>query len=156
MPPCHTSLLFVIFLLVAGNVSSSYLSDPSIAEALHVGSVPYRFFSSDAALALLDDFSQSIISLYPEILAQGVKVLVYNGIYDLMCSAVGVETFVQKINYPDVIQPWIRSQKQFWKINNSIAGFVKQYKTLTFVWVVESGHFVLDQQPLTETRESLY
>ena len=74
--------------------------------------------------------------------------LVYNGDYDLMCSAAGVETFVQKIIFSDVVQPWIQSQKQFWKVNNSLAGFVKQYKTLTFVWVLESGHFVLDQQPL--------
>ena len=48
------SLLLVVFLLFAGNVSSSYLSETSIAEELHVGSVPFKYFSSDAVFALLE------------------------------------------------------------------------------------------------------
>ncbi len=125
-----------------------YLSRSSIGGALHVGSNPYSYVSQEAIVALLEDVSKSCLSLYTEILQRNIRVMVYNGVYDMLCNAPGVERMLYSISFPEVIQPFINAKKTVWQVDNKIAGFVKQYQNMNFVWIVESGHFVMNEQPI--------
>jgi carboxypeptidase C (cathepsin A) len=151
--------------LMAGNVSiyditnysydtayninfARYLMQNNMSQILHAGSTAYNYFSVDAAMALWSDVSKSVLPLYKEILSRDIPVIVYNGVYDLLCNAVGVEQMLYSIQYPELIQPFIDTKRSVWTVDKKVAGFTKQYHNLSFIWVVQSGHFVMNEQPL--------
>ncbi|KAL5006080.1 hypothetical protein ScPMuIL_017238 [Solemya velum] len=84
---------------------------------------------------------------YLKILAAGKRMLVYNGDVDMACNFLGDEWFVDDLNIPV-----IAARKAWYYLDDmktkQVAGFVKQFKDITFVTVRGSGHMVPTDRPI--------
>lgn len=75
-----------------------------------------------------------------------LNLIVYNGDTDMMCNFLGDEWFVDDLNAKVV------SDYKPWFVNEQVAGFVKEFKGITYMTVRGSGHMV----PTDKPAEALY
>ena len=87
---------------------------------------------------LVDDEMKSVKYLFPELL-QYYKVILYNGNFDFTIPNNGAEMWINSIPWSGQ-QNYAQSQRVVWKVNNNVAGFVKQYQSLTQAIVWNAGH----------------
>ncbi|MGH0142291.1 UNVERIFIED_CONTAM: hypothetical protein FKN15_002873 [Acipenser sinensis] len=71
----------------------------------------------------------TMIDFYLKLLAQGLRVLVYNGDTDMACNFLGDQWFVEQLNMKKT------TEYQHWLYDNQIAGFYEQFSNLTFLTV---------------------
>ncbi|KAJ9184375.1 hypothetical protein P3X46_004106 [Hevea brasiliensis] len=99
--------------------------------------------------ALLGDFMKPRIQEVDELLAKGIRVIIYNGQLDLICSTKGAEAWLNKLKWDGL--------KNFLSVdptplyckgdNTTTKGFTSSYKNLSFYWILGAGHFVPVEQP---------
>jgi len=82
----------------------------------------------------------------PATLAGGVQVLVYSGMYDLICNYYGGNAWTSQLQWPG--QSGFNSQQMAnWKVGSVTAGSFKSYSNLTWLEVEAAGHMVPHDQP---------
>ncbi|XP_048235854.1 serine carboxypeptidase-like 51 isoform X2 [Ricinus communis] len=99
--------------------------------------------------ALVDDFMKPRIQEVDELLAKGIRVIVYNGQLDLICSTKGAEAWVNRLKW-DGLKNFLKQERTplYCKNDNTTTkGFRSSYKNLSFFWVMGAGHFVPVEQP---------
>lgn len=75
-----------------------------------------------------------------------LKVLIYNGQNDFVVNTSGVLQYLNSLNWNGV-NNWKNADKQIWKIDGEIVGWVKNYGNLWFGLVNKAGHLVPFDQP---------
>ena len=122
---------------------TQYLNRKDVREALHVdpgtpGS--WEFRSERVARLLANGVQESTAHLFPRLLAE-LRVLVYTGLYDLDANLMGVDAWLQALDWPGRDElakssrtPWVRCRKQF--------GQAQAVGNLTVVVVTDAGHAV--------------
>lgn len=79
-------------------------------------------------------------------------ILFFNGVYDLTCNHAGNERFLDMLPWQHT-KDWITSKRYAWdatngnKVTSKPAGYVKSFKNLIFLKVMDSGHMVPMDQP---------
>ncbi|CAK4086924.1 unnamed protein product [Aphanomyces euteiches] len=124
---------------------AKFLNSPQVQAKLHVNKtweevnfVTYNAFSVD--------FMKDYVQFVPDLLAGGVRVLIYAGDADLMCNWLGNEAWTKKLEWPSKkeyndapVKPLVVAGKQ--------AGEVRSSNNLSFVRVYNAGHMVPTNQP---------
>ena len=76
---------------------------------------------------------------------QAVRLLFFNGVTDLICNHVGNEILLEKLPWSHR-DDWVNAKRSAWKSKadpgDKISGYIKEYKNLLFLKVLESGHMV--------------
>jgi len=72
--------------------------------------------------------------------------LVYTGQYDFVTNSLGLERWMDELNW-NWWQQWNKATSLEWKIDNKVVGTVRNFKQLTFVNLYNSGHHVSRDQP---------
>jgi len=101
---------------------------------------------SSEVYSMTTDFMESSAMLFPYIL-DNINVLMWIGQDDLLLNTPSVENLVTNFNWPG-IQGLLNTNKMIWKVNGTVAGYVKNYSTFTFVHLLKSGHIGCHDQPL--------
>ena len=70
-----------------------------------------------------------------------IKVVIYNGQFDLIVNILGTTNWVNKLQYPDA-DKFKASPKKALKKDKKILGFYKTHGKFSFYWVLKSGHMV--------------
>lgn len=86
---------------------------------------------------------------YRTLFENGIRILIFNGDTDMVCSLNGNLEWIESLNL-DVIEPW--RQWRAYGDENNIAGYIIKYKELTFCTIKGAGHEVPKYKP----KESYY
>lgn len=128
-----------------------YLNLKSVRKALHI---PEAFANDFIPCneAILNNYNQQNVyykggmsSQIRKILGEStkkVKILIYNGNLDLVCSYLANEWFVQDLNRT-VVEPY-----KPWFENEKLVGFMKRYDGITFGTIIGSGHSTSADKPV--------
>ncbi|CAL5212159.1 unnamed protein product [Lathyrus oleraceus] len=123
-----------------------FLNNNKVKEALGVGKIEFVSCSSEVYDALVQDWMFNYDQFLPELLENGIKVLIYAGEFDLICNWIGNSQWVHAMKWS--------GQKQFeasktvpFLVDGKNAGSLNSYGTLSFLKVIDAGHMVPMDQP---------
>jgi carboxypeptidase D len=125
-----------------------YLNRPDVKAALHTTSTPQKFeeCTDPPYMALAHQDGLSAAPQLISILDAGIRVLVFSGQYDLVCHHLGTENLLMDLSWSGNTG-WQKADTGVWVVDNSPAGYIKQFKNLQSLVVLDSGHMVPMNQP---------
>jgi hypothetical protein len=103
-------------------------------------------FQEHRYLYMDNDRPLSVVPYIADLLDGGIPVLVYNGDRDMTTNMVGTELALNDMDWTGK-DSWLEAKRGLWMVNNSEAGWSKEYENLSFVVVYNSGHMVPYNQP---------
>lgn len=126
---------------------SDYMLNSGIAKSLHVGNRTFvAFADTNLVLSYLTgDILDSVAPWVAE-LANNYKVFFYNGQLDLLVSATLTENFLSFLQFNGATE-FNAAKRNFWRVNNDIAGYFTKGGNLTHITVRLAGHMVPVDQP---------
>jgi len=125
-----------------------FVTAAATRRGIHAGSTPYGGGGNQCEMHLLDDFMVSF-KQEVEVLADNMKVLIYSGQLDVIIGAALTEAMMPSLGWSGS-ERFHRARKSVWRItpqDTDVAGYAKQYDTLTQVVVRGAGHLVPYDQP---------
>ncbi|GKV01293.1 hypothetical protein SLEP1_g13858 [Rubroshorea leprosula] len=124
----------------------TFLNEKSVKEALGVGNITFVSCSTDVYVRMEGDWMKNLAVGIPELLEDGIRVLLYEGEYDLICNWLGNYRWVNALNWSGQkdflaapIVPFVVDRKE--------AGKLKTHGPLSFLKVHNAGHMVPMDQP---------
>lgn len=136
-------------------VIDDFLNRPDVKRAINVGSIDYhsdednnyslREEDRTVQFNLKRDIMQSTSGLLTELLKH-YKVFLFNGQFDIFCGHSMTENFLRHLKF-DGSEAYKEAERHIWRVDNEVAGYVKQAGKLTEVLVRNAGHFVTIDQP---------
>ena len=127
------------------NYAIDFLNNQTIKALLHTPEFEYSDFNSTVGDNYGPDFAVGVSNLMPFIL-NNIKVLIFSGQDDCVINIEGVEDLLRNIQWSSM-ERFLRSRKFVWKVEDKISGYAMSYGNLNFVFVLKSGHIVLEYQP---------
>jgi carboxypeptidase C (cathepsin A) len=125
----------------------AYLDQPLVREALHVDPVAKAWADTSKRVGyLLEKGEQdSAAYLYPRLFEE-LRVLIYNGIYDMDCNFMGTDAWIalQQWSHRD---QFLSKPREPWLVDRDVAGHVRCADNLTQALVTGAGHLVPMDQP---------
>ncbi|EGO03578.1 hypothetical protein SERLA73DRAFT_175099 [Serpula lacrymans var. lacrymans S7.3] len=136
----------------------TWMNDPEVKAALGVN--PQRSFEScnmavNQAFLFQGDGVRNTVSLIPEMINDGIRLLVYAGNADMMCNYMGNEAWVSQLDTV-FLDEFTSSPAENWvtMASGKVAGTVRSAGgagfgagNITFVTVHDAGHMVPYDQP---------
>eukprot|EP00742_Colponemidia_sp_Colp-10_P000888 GILJ01000964.1.p1 GENE.GILJ01000964.1~~GILJ01000964.1.p1 ORF type:complete len:556 (-),score=84.06 GILJ01000964.1:375-2042(-) len=125
-----------------------YMNQPSVREAVHATEVPHEWVqcSDPAGGALSGEHARSTLNLLPILLDNDVRVVFYNGQFDLICNHVGNDRFLEAMQWSGQAE-YVQSPAIPWIVNKIPAGYVKSHGLLSFITVLGGGHMTPYDRP---------
>jgi carboxypeptidase C (cathepsin A) len=126
-----------------------YLDQADVRAALHVSpDVGPWHDTSDIVASILERGEQdSSAPLFPA-LFERIRVLIYNGIYDMDCNFMGTDAWLSSLAWPDAAR-FNRMARTPWFEGGRLLGHARAVGNLTQVLVNGAGHLVPMDQPET-------
>jgi vitellogenic carboxypeptidase-like protein len=90
---------------------------------------------------------KSVKYMVEKLLKEKMRVLLYQGQRDLRVGVVQVEAWVKSMKW-EGIEDYVNAEREIWKVNDEVAGYVQKWKSLTNVVVLGGGHLLPTDQPL--------
>ncbi|XP_051113301.1 serine carboxypeptidase-like [Andrographis paniculata] len=122
---------------------NKFLDQKPVKEALGVPGRPFVLCSDRVLRAMDYDKMRNFAVYITPLLESGVRVLVYAGEFDLVCSWLGISKWVEELKWPG----YSSARFSDFKVDNKKCGSVKGKGPLTFLKVFNAGHIVPMDQP---------
>ncbi|GAB0090068.1 hypothetical protein DMENIID0001_047290 [Sergentomyia squamirostris] len=124
----------------------NFLKDVDVRKAIHVGG--QEFFGSVDNPAYIYLGYTSLLSISTDIsyLLAHYPMMLYNGQLDLLTPWPALEDFLYGLDFKGHDE-YMTAERLIWKVDDDVAGYVKQAGFLTEVLVRNSGHSTPLQQP---------
>jgi hypothetical protein len=114
----------------APDLVTPYLNRSDVQAALHVQSkVVWESCGIDDKDYSHKEKVQSMLPIYKELMARGLRIWIYHGDGDSVCPTTATRYALKSMKL-DVLTPWYA-----WECDNDLGGFAEIYKGLTFVTV---------------------
>lgn len=127
------------------NYAEIYYNRPDVQTALHANTthIPYNWTGlSETFNTNWTDSEFSILPIYTELIAAGLKIWVYSGDVDTKVPVTSTRVSLNQLSLPVKI-PWYP-----WYLNNqTVGGWTEVYEGLTFATIRGAGHEVPHFQP---------
>ncbi|XP_047987732.1 venom serine carboxypeptidase-like isoform X2 [Leguminivora glycinivorella] len=120
---------------------TTFIDQPHIREALHVGSIQFTFNNDSVDEALMKDFLGPVRPKLEKLL-EHYKIMVYCGQLDLTAPCELAADSRRKHWHWSHRDDFLKAPRRPWMVNGNLAGYVKQGGGLTEVLVRASGHLV--------------
>jgi carboxypeptidase C (cathepsin A) len=123
----------------------TFLNTPRVKAYLNVTK---RWTSCDKGvqIGMLGDFMRSYQDFIPDLLAGGIKVLVYAGDQDFICNFLGCKAWALALEWAGK-QAFNAAADEPWTVDGREAGKVRSSGGLTFLQLYAAGHMVPMDQP---------
>eukprot|EP00698_Gefionella_okellyi_P009143 TRINITY_DN22_c0_g1_i1.p1 TRINITY_DN22_c0_g1~~TRINITY_DN22_c0_g1_i1.p1 ORF type:complete len:430 (+),score=98.25 TRINITY_DN22_c0_g1_i1:62-1351(+) len=125
---------------------TTLLNSPAIEEALGTTGRKWKACNMEVHTLLLGDWISNLERGIPNVLANGVRVLVYSGMDDFICNYYGGRAWTAAMQWPGQAQ-FNDAKLVPWLVDGQNAGYVKSAHGLTFLEVANAGHMVPMDQP---------
>ncbi len=124
-----------------------YLDEPLVRQALHVDPRVPAWQETSKRIAFLLELGEqnSYAYLYPR-LFESLRVLIYNGIYDMDCNFMGTDAWLAGLTWPQR-KEFINQPRTPWMLDGKVVGKMRAAGNLTQVVVDGAGHLVPMDQP---------
>ncbi|UZJ57061.1 hypothetical protein CBS101457_006381 [Exobasidium rhododendri] len=127
-----------------------YLARDDVRKALHVDSAhkPEAWVECNhrVGASLRANNGEASVTFLPSILEAGVQVLLFAGDKDLICNHIGVERIPENVQWSG--KGWENPVKRDWYVNNTLAGYWRSNRNLTYVSIAEASHMVGFDKPI--------
>lgn len=126
-----------------------FLNIAEVKKALGVNvdeSFVYEICSDIVGDVLNADVMKSVKYMVEKLLRES-RVLMYQGQRDLRDGVVQVEAWVKTMKWEGIVE-FLKAEREIWKVNGEVAGYVQKWKSLTNVVVLGAGHLLPTDQPL--------
>ena len=126
---------------------AAYLNQSEVRQALHVSPDvgPWTDTSTIVADILERGEQDSCANLYPMLFEQ-IRVLIYNGLYDMDCNFMGTDAWLASIKWSEG-EVFNEMPRIPWNENGQLLGHFRAAGNLTQVLVNGAGHLVPMDQP---------
>merc|ERR1719498_598420 len=104
-----------------------WLTQPAIADALHVGSVPYSVFNQTVEDQLVADWIVGVVP-WLETLLDNYDVLIYSGQYDVILGPPGTERAIDKLKWSGA-KPYAKRPTEQFFVGQDLAGYSRQVRS---------------------------
>lgn len=129
------------------NLVAEFLANGEVKKALKANvTISYSECNDNVGIALHADVMKSVKYMV-EYLVTNTRVLLYQGHLDLRDGVVSVEAWVKKMKWEGIDQ-YLAAERQVWKVNGELAGYVQSWSNLSQVIVLGAGHLVPADQSL--------
>ncbi|CAI7743186.1 unnamed protein product [Closterium sp. NIES-53] len=126
---------------------SLFLNQPHVKEALHTEpSVIWASCRPPIRLHLAQDTMKSSKPALERILAAGVPVLLFQGLFDAKDGPASSEAWMRSLSWKGTDSFW-NAERMVWLVSGKREGYWRQWKNLTHVIVTGAGHQVPADQP---------
>ncbi|EOA32583.1 hypothetical protein CARUB_v10015873mg [Capsella rubella] len=123
-----------------------FLNLKSVRTSLGVGDIDFVSCSTSVYQAMLVDWMRNLEVGIPELLEDGINLLVYAGEYDLICNWLGNSRWVNAMDWSGKTNFGAAEVVPF-LVDGKDAGSLKTYEQLSFLKVRDAGHMVPMDQP---------
>ncbi|XP_052200207.1 serine carboxypeptidase-like isoform X1 [Diospyros lotus] len=123
-----------------------FLNQKTVRDALGVGDIEFVSCSPSVYQAMLVDWMRNLEVGIPDLLEDGIQLLVYAGEYDLICNWLGNSRWVHAMKWTGQ-KEFVASPEVPFAVDSSEAGILKSYGSLSFLKVHDAGHMVPMDQP---------
>ncbi|KAL0436384.1 UNVERIFIED_CONTAM: Serine carboxypeptidase-like 47 [Sesamum radiatum] len=123
-----------------------FLNKESVKNALGVGDIVFVSCSSVVYDAMREDWIKNFEVGIPELLQDGIRLLIYAGEYDLICNWLGNSRWVDDMTWSGQ-QDFLSAPSVPFTVDGAKAGEQKSHGPLTFLKVYNAGHMVPMDQP---------
>ncbi|CAF1234212.1 unnamed protein product [Adineta steineri] len=115
---------------------------------IHVGNLRYND-GDVVGIALANDMMQTIVSKVADIANNNYKILIYNGLLDIIIASSLTMDWVDKLEwkYANELR---NAERKVWKVKDDdkeVAGYIKQANSFFVAWIRNAGHMVPADQP---------
>ena len=97
-------------------------------------------------ISLGDELIMDVIKSVDDCLANGVRVIVYNGMLDLIINSAGQEKWINKLTWPSLKDYYQQERIPLYPPSlakeQRTGAFHKAYKNFEYYWLLMSGHMV--------------
>ncbi|CAF0777507.1 unnamed protein product [Adineta steineri] len=115
---------------------------------IHVGNLTFHD-DNKVETYLMNDVFQSIPFEHLTVLFDNYKILIYNGLLDIICAESLTLNWIKDLEWSHS-QEYKNASRQIWKVNsadNQIAGYIKVVNRFMLASVRNAGHMVPTDQP---------
>ncbi|XP_010483821.1 PREDICTED: serine carboxypeptidase-like 49 [Camelina sativa] len=123
-----------------------FLNLKSVRKSLGVGDIDFVSCSTSVYQAMLRDWMRNLEVGIPQLLEDGINLLVYAGEYDLICNWLGNSRWVNAMDWSGKTNFGAAEAVPF-MVDGKEAGSLKTYEQLSFLKVRDAGHMVPMDQP---------
>ncbi|XP_027206618.2 probable serine carboxypeptidase CPVL [Penaeus vannamei] len=121
-----------------------YINRPGVRRAIHVGNLTFHD-GSEVETHLLEDIMKSVKPWIEELL-DNYNVLIYNGQLDIIIAYTLTENFLKTLKW-ERSEEFKSSQRYIWRVDDGVAGYVREIPGFVQVMIRNAGHMVPYDQP---------
>jgi len=121
--------------------ATAWLNEPAVRTAIHAIPVTEQEWTICSGQIEYTSIYTTVIPIHQQLLADGVRILIYSGDCDMCVPNTGSEAWTDSLNLP-LVDDW-----RAWFVNNQVAGYVREYKGLTYATIKGAGHMVPQYRP---------
>lgn len=121
--------------------AAAWLNLDSVRTALNAIPVSQQEWEICSDLINYTTIYSTVIPIHKYLLSSGVRIMIYSGDVDMCVPNTGTEAWTDSLNLP-LIDEW-----RAWMVNNQVAGYVREYKGLTYATIKGAGHMVPQFKP---------
>ncbi|XP_002529402.2 serine carboxypeptidase 24 [Ricinus communis] len=126
------------------NYAEKYFNRPQVQKAMHanITGIPYKWTAcSDVLIKNWKDSEYSVLPIYKELIAAGLRIWVFSGDTDSVVPVTATRFSLSHLNLT------VKTRWYPWYSGNQVGGWTEVYNGLTFVTVRGAGHEVPLFQP---------
>ncbi|KAK6626522.1 hypothetical protein RUM44_008995 [Polyplax serrata] len=123
---------------------SKFITKDEVRTKIHVGNATWHD-GNEVELNLIEDVMQSTRHWVEELL-EHYKVLIYNGQLDIIVAYPLTESYLKELKW-SAAGEYKTAKRYVWKVDNTVAGYVKTAGNLIEILLRDAGHMVPKDQP---------
>ena len=131
------------------SIVEKYFNREDVQVALHVEAKRQWYICSDEVGDRYEIQDKGSIWVYPTLLKEGIRILVYSGDTDAIVPFNGNQAWIKDLKL-EIEEPW--RQWRAFNDQDNVSGYVIKYKGLTFCTIKGTGHMAPQWKP----KESFY
>lgn len=122
-----------------------YLNSPKVMEYLGV-TKKWESCNMEVNAKMQRDWMRDYENQIPDLLANGIRVLIYAGNVDYICNWLGNQAWTLQLDWPGK-EGFVKAPVTSWMVDGKKAGELRTYKGFSFLRVDGAGHMVPLDQP---------
>ncbi|KAG6396346.1 hypothetical protein SASPL_142494 [Salvia splendens] len=129
------------------DIVAEFLSNPEAKRALGANESTVFEVCSDVVGEVLNDDVMRSVRYMVEFLVKKTRVLLYQGQCDLRDGVVSTVAWMKGMEW-EGIGEFLDAEREVWRVDGKLAGYVQRWKRLSHVVVMNAGHLVPTDQPI--------